>query len=99
MLARRKRFSSNEKLSTALTRGRRGEVDDFESGTVPIKTDDKLKNNKMRMKKLENKQIPLTQNKLMESRFMKKIKRRTKDLTTEKELKRSKRLDEFEDFD
>lgn len=99
MLARRKRFSSNEKLSTALTRGRRGEVDDFKSDEVSTKADDKLKNNKLRIKRLENKRIPLTQNKLLENRFMKKMKRRTKDLTTEKELKRSKRLDEFEDFD
>eukprot|EP00112_Aurelia_sp_Birch-Aquarium-sp1_P024371 Seg768.11 transcript_id=Seg768.11/GoldUCD/mRNA.D3Y31 product="Kremen protein 1" protein_id=Seg768.11/GoldUCD/D3Y31 len=98
MLARRKRFSSNEKLSTALTRGRRGEVDDFKSDKVSTKADDKLKNNKLRIKRLENKRIPLTQNKLSENRFMKKMKRRTKDLTTEKELKRSKRLDDTKSY-
>ena len=97
MLARRKRQSGNEKIKKGLLRDRRGDVENAKIKRTETGIN-KINDEKIR-RRFENKQTPLTEESSFERRFMGKVKRKTKDLTTERELKRSKRLDAFEDFD
>lgn len=97
MLARRKRQSTIEQRNAALLRRRRGDIEN-EKEKRTLKRNEELEHEKTK-RRFDRKQIRLTEESSFERRFMKKVKRKTKDLTTEKELKRSKRLDPFEDFD
>jgi len=96
MLARRKRQSGYERMNKGLIRGRRGGVEN--ERTIKNAIEAKDKDDKIR-KRFDNKQVPLTEESSFERRFMGKVRRKTKDLTAEKELKRSKRLDAFDDFE
>ena len=94
MLARRKRHSGIEKDNKELLRGRRGDVEN----TTKPKHETNIQNVKIR-RRFDKRQVPLTEESSFERRFMGKVKRKTKDLAAEKELKRSKRLDAFDDFE
>ena len=80
-------------MNKSLLRGRRGDIENERTVKNEKTKDDKIKT------RFDNKQVPLTEESSFERRFMGKVKRKTKDLAAEKELKRSKRLDTFDDFE
>lgn len=96
MLARRKRQSNVERRSTTLLRGRRGGLEN----ETKKKTINERSTNEKISRRFDSKQIPLTEESSFERRFMKKVKRKNKDLNAEKELRRSKRQkSEIDDLD
>ncbi len=101
MLARKKRRSPNDALSrTPLTRARRGDLETTTSFYDDNNNNDDKKSKRNRLNfEHESSQRPLTEEGSFERRLSMKTKRRTKDLSTEKELKRSKRRDPESEFD
>ena len=109
MLARKKRFTSTDKSITPLTRSRRGDVESInteepsQQSLNTKETPDNLLNTKETPTKftaasneLKKQDLLLTEGSLPKRRLARKMKRKTKDLSTEKELKRSKRFDRFD---